>query len=125
MKRGLLAAALLILMLALLLANIRALDTLLERVAGRVCRSSAALAVGNAQLAASEAEAAMKLWQSEADYAHIVLRQGEIDAVSDAFFELLKELRAGEAEAETAYLSLLCHLDSIGRMDQLRLSSVF
>ena len=67
----------------------------------------------------------MKLWQSKADYAHIVLRQGEIDAVSDAFFELLKELRAGEAEAETASLSLLCHLDSIGRMDQLRLSSVF
>ena len=124
MKRGLLAAALLILMLALLLANIRALDTLLERVAGRVCRSSAALAVGNAQLAASEAEAAMKLWQSEADYAHIVLRQGEIDAVSEAFFELLGEIRGG-GDAEAAYLTLLYHLDSIARMDHLRLSSIF
>ena len=61
----------------------------------------------------------------QADYAHIVLRQGEIDAVSDAFFELLKDLRAGEGEADTAYLSLLYHLDSIGRMDHLRLSSVF
>ena len=125
MRRGFIAAGLLILLFALLLANIRRLDTLIGAVEAGVCRSSAALRAGDVQLAASEAEAAMKLWQSKADYAHIVLRQGEIDAVSDAFFELLKELRAGEAEAETAYLSLLCHLDSIGRMDQLRLSSVF
>ena len=125
MRRGFIAAGLLILLFALLLANIRRLDALLGAVEAGVCRSSAALRAGDVQLAASEAEAAMKLWQSKADYAHIVLRQGEIDAVSDAFFELLKELRAGEAEAETTYLSLLCHLDSIGRMDQLRLSSVF
>ena len=125
MKRGFVAAGLLILLFALLLANIRRLDALIGAVEAGVCRSSAALRAGDAQLAASEAEAAMKLWLSEADYAHIVLRQGEIDAVSDAFFELLKDLRAGEGEADTAYLSLLYHLDSIGRMDHLRLSSVF
>ena len=125
MKRGFVAAGLLILLFALLLANIRRLDALIGAVEAGVCRSSAALRAGDAQLAASEAEAAMKLWQSEADYAHIVLRQGESDAVSDAFFELLKDLRAGEGEADTAYLSLLYHLDSIGRMDHLRLSSVF
>ncbi len=125
MKRGLIAAGLLILLFALLLANIRRLDALLGAVEAGVCRSSAALRAGDVQLAASEAEAAMRLWQSKADYAHIVLRQDEIDAVSDAFFELLKGIRAGDSEADTAYLSLLYHLDSIGRMDQLRLSSVF
>ena len=67
----------------------------------------------------------MKLWQSEADYAQIVLRQDEIDAVSDAFFELLGAIRGGEGEAEEAYLSLLYRLDGIARMDHLRLSSVF
>jgi hypothetical protein len=125
MKRGLIAAGLLILLLALLLTNIHALDRLIASVEERVCRSSAALRAGEAQLAASEAEAAMKLWQSEADYAHIVLRQSEIDAVSDALFELLAEIRSGDGEADTAYLSLLYHLDSIGRMDHLRLSSIF
>ena len=124
MRRGLIAAALLILLFALLLANIHALDELLGAVEERLVRSSAALAAGDAQLAASEAEAAMKLWQSEADYAHIMLRQSEIDAVSDAFFDLLAELRSGDG-AETAYLALLYHLDSIARMDHLRLSSVF
>ena len=124
MKRGLIAAGLLILLLALLLANIHTLDELLAGAEAHLCRSSAALAAGNTQLAASEAEAAMKQWQSAADYAHIVLRQGEIDAVTDAFFELLGELRKGE-EAGTAYLALLYHLDSIARMDHLQLSSIF
>lgn len=125
MKRGLIAAGLLILLFALLLANIRALDTLIGAVEAGVCRSSAALRAGDAQLAASEAEAAMSLWQSRADYAHIVLRQDEIDAVSDAFIELLGALRSGDDGTEKAYLSLLYHLDSIERMDHLRLSSVF
>ncbi len=125
MKRGLIAAGLLILLFALLLANIHALDALVGAVESGICRSSAALCAGDVQLAASEAEAAMQLWQSKADYAHIVLRQDEIDAVSDAFSELLGELRSGAGEADTAYLRLLYHLDGIGRMEHLRLSSIF
>ena len=124
MKRGLIAAGLMILLLGLLLANLHALDALIGAVEAGVCRSSAALGAGDAQLAASEAEAAMKLWQSKADYAHIVLRQDEIDAVSDAFCELLAELRSGGG-TEEAYLCLLLHLDGIERMEHLRLSSVF
>ena len=124
MKRGLIAAGLIILLFALLLANLHALDALIGEVEALVCRSSAALAGGEAQLAASEAEAAMQLWQSRADYAHIVLRQDEIDAVSDAFFELHEALRSGE-EADEAYLRLLYRLDRIERMEHLRLSSVF
>ncbi len=125
MRRGLIAVGLLILLFAVLLANIHALDSLLGAVEAGVCRSSAALRAGDAQLAASEAEAAMKLWQSKADYAHIVLRQDVIDAVSESFFELIEEIRSGDGEADTAYLDLLYRLDSIGRMDHLSLSSVF
>ena len=125
MKRGLLAAGLLILLLALLLANIHALDALISAVEAGVCRSSAALRAGDTQLAASEAEAAMKLWQSKADYAHIVLRQGEIDAVSDAFFDLSASLHGEEKDSRDDYLRLFYHLDSLERMDALRLSSIF
>ncbi len=125
MKRGLIAAGLLILLFALLLANIHALDALIGAIEQGLCRSSAALSAGDVQLAASEAEAAMKLWQSKADYAHIMLRQDAIDAVSDAFFDLLREIRSGDGEAETAYLRLLGKLDLIPRMEHLRWSSVF
>lgn len=125
MRRGLIAVGLLILLFAVLLANIHALDSLIGAVEAGVCRSSAALRAGDAQLAASEAEAAMKLWQSKADYAHIVLRQDVIDAVSESFFELIEEIRSGDGEADTAYLDLLYRLDNIGRMDHLSLSSVF
>ena len=125
MKRGLIAAGILILLFALLLANLHALDALLGAVEAGVCRSSAALSAGNVQLAASEAEAAMTTWQSEADYVHIVLRQGEIDAVSDAFFDLLAALRSEDGQADAAYLCVLYHLDSIARMDCPRLSGIF
>ena len=125
MKRGLIAAGLLILLFALLLANMRALDALLDAVEGGLCRSSAALSAGDVQLAASEAEAAMRLWQSKADYAHIVLRQDEIDAVSEAFWDLLGEINSEDGSAEEAYQSLLYRLDVIGRMEHLHLSSVF
>ena len=67
----------------------------------------------------------MKQWQSAADYAHIVLRQDVIDDVSESFFELLGKIPSGEGEAESAYLNLLYRLESIGRMDHLRLSSIF
>lgn len=125
MKRGLLAAGLLILLFALLLANLHALDELLGAVEGHICRSSAALSGGDMQLAVSEAETAMQLWQSKEDYAHIVLRQSEIDAVSDALFDLLRELRTGGGEPDAVYLRLLCRLESIERMEHLSLSSVF
>lgn len=125
MKRGLIAAGLLVLLIALLLANLHALDALLGAVEAHVCRSSAAVRAGNRQLAVSEAETAMELWQSEADYLHIILRQTEIDTVSDAFFELLEDLYSETEETDTAYLALLYHLDVISRMDHLRLSSVF
>lgn len=125
MKRGLIAAGLLILLVALLLANLHALDELLDALEGHICRSSAALTGGEKQLAVSEAETAMELWQSKADYAHIVIRQSEIDAVSDAFFDLLREIRSDEGEPDAAYLCLLSRLELIGKMEHLRLSSIF
>ena len=67
----------------------------------------------------------MEAWHSAAEYAHIMLRQGEIDAVSDAFFDLSAALREGEEKSTDAYLRLYYHLDSIERMDALRLSSIF
>ena len=47
------------------------------------------------------------------------------DAVSDAFFDLSAALREGEEKSTDAYLRLYYHLDSIERMDALRLSSIF
>ncbi len=52
MKRGLIAAGLLILLFALLLANLHALDTLIDALETLVCRSSAALRAGDVQVAA-------------------------------------------------------------------------
>ena len=125
MKREVLAAALLILTLALLLVNIHALEGLVGELEEHVCRSSAALARGDRELAVSELEAAMTLWQSAEGYTHVFVRHSEIDAVSDAFFELNAALRGGDEADDALYLALLYHLDSIEKMDELRLGSIF
>jgi hypothetical protein len=125
MKRELAAYALLIVMIALLLFNIRTLDALIEGVETHVCRSSAALLRGESNLAVSELETAMALWHEAEPYTHIFVRHSEVDAVADAFFDLSDALRGGEATQREAYRRLLYHLDSIGQMDHLRLGSIF
>ena len=125
MRREVIAIMLLILLLGILLGNIRYLDNLVEDIEEAVSRSSAAWERSNTQLAVSELETAMEWWQSAADYAHIFLRQTEIDAVSDAFFDLSASLHGEEKDSRDDYLRLFYHLDSLERMDALRLSSIF
>lgn len=125
MRREVIAIVLLILLLGILLGNIRCLDNLVEDIEEAVSSSSAAWERGDTQLAVSELETAMERWQSAADYAHIFLRQSEIDAVSDAFFDLFASLRDEEKQSRDDYLRLFYHLDSLERMDALRLSSIF
>lgn len=125
MRREVIAIMLLILLLGILLGNIHYLDNLVEDIEEAVSRSSAAWERSNTQLAISELETAMERWQSAADYAHIFLRQTEIDAVSDAFFDLSASLHGEEKDSRDDYLRLFYHLDSLERMDALRLSSIF
>ena len=125
MKRELAALTLLILLLALLLGNIRALDTLIGEVEAHVCRSSAAAARGDRKGAVSELETALSLWDEARAYTHVFFRHSEIDAVSDSFFELNAALRGEEEQHEEAYLRLLYHLDCVEQMDHLRLGSIF
>ena len=124
MRRELLAAALLILLLALLLSNIHAIDTLIAEIEKQVYLSSAALARGDRQLAVSELETAMERWRGAEGYTHIFIRHSEIDAVWDAFFELNAALRGAQEADESLYLDLLYHLDSLARMDELHLGSI-
>ena len=84
-----------------LLGNIRYLDNLVEEIEEAISSSSAAWELGDRQLAVSEMETAMEAWHFAAEYAHIMLRQGEIDAVSDAFFDLSAALREGGENAPT------------------------
>lgn len=124
MRRELLAGLLLIVLMALLLNNIRVIDTLIDDIEEHVCRSSAAAESGDRELAVSELETAMKLWQSSEGYTHIFIRHSEIDAVWDLFFELNAALRGGDDADAVLYLDLLYHLDSLAKMDELHWGSI-
>ena len=68
----------------------------------------------------------MDRWREAKSYTHIFLRHAELDAVSDAFFEVFIQLGAGDtAAAEGAYDRLEEHLRSIDHMEQISLGAVF
>ena len=64
---------------------------------------------------------------SEADgYTHIFIRHSEIDSTTDAFFELMSDVRSGDAEsAAGSYEKLLAHLSSLYTMERVTLGSIF
>ena len=59
-------------------------------------------------------------------YTHIFIRHSEIDSTTDAFFELMSDVRSGDAEsAAGSYEKLLAHLSSLYTMERVTLGSIF
>ena len=63
---------------------------------------------------------------SKDGYTHIFIRHSEIDSTTDAFFELMSDVRSGDAEsAAGSYEKLLAHLSSLYTMERVTLGSIF
>ena len=68
----------------------------------------------------------MDQWRDAKPYTHIFLRHAELDAVSDAFYDVFIHLGVGDIDAaEGAYDRLEEHLRSIDDMEQISLGAVF
>ena len=65
-------------------------------------------------------------WLGADGYTHIFIRHSEIDSTTDAFFELMSDVRSGDAQsASGAYEKLAAHLDSLYTMERVTLGSIF
>ena len=65
-------------------------------------------------------------WLGTDGYTHIFIRHSEIDSTTDAFFELMSDVRSGDAEsAAGSYEKLLAHLSSLYTMERVTLGSIF
>lgn len=65
-------------------------------------------------------------WLGADGYTHIFIRHPEIDSTTDAFFELMSDVRAGDAEsASGGYEKLAAHLNSLYTMERVTLGSIF
>ncbi len=125
MKRELAAGLLLLTLVGGAIYNIFYVGKLVRDISGDLYASQEALAAGSGERAEKYAESALQKWLGAERYTHIFVRHSEIDATSDAFYELLQDLSAGEYEGiDRAYARLNYHLSSIATMEQISLGSI-
>lgn len=123
MKREAIAVLLLLLLITGAWMNLKKLDTLMFCMEERLISSQTEARTGEADRAEREMRDALDLWLRSDGYTHIFIRHSEIDAISDAFYELAEALSDGDAEA--AYEKLLYHLESVRDIEHLSLRSIF
>lgn len=126
MKRELAAAAVLILLLAGSWWNLKYLRDFTGGLSETLDLSRANCEAGQFELAEQELEKAAQDWLGADGYTHIFIRHSEIDSTTDAFFELMSDVRSGDAQsASGAYEKLAAHLDSLYTMERVTLGSIF
>ena len=126
MKREQAAVALLLLLLAIALWNVRRADFLTGQLEENLLRSERALSRGDREMALTALENAMKLWQRERGYVGVFFRHPDVDAASDAFYELQQLLQQKDSDgAGAAYARLRYHLDMLDAMEHLSWGTVF
>ena len=126
MKRELLAALLLLLLIAGAALDLRTLDKTAAQLTERIRLSQTFAESGDTDAAAEKLADALGIWLRAGGYTHIFLRQSETDAVSDAFFDLQEALLSGETDTLPAlYGKLLYHLNSACGAEHLTPGSIF
>ena len=126
MKKAAAAGALLALLFLAAGWNIRYVDALTGEMLTRAEQSRSFCREGNLSAAKAALGNAMGYWQDRETYTHIFLPHGELDAISDAFFDVLADLERGETDAaEAAYGRLEAHLKCINDTEKITLGSVF
>ncbi len=126
MRKSLLAGLVLLGLLSLSLWNLRALDSLTDELGGGIEASRQSWRDEDFDGAFDALRRTLELWQENRDYAHVFLRQPEVDAVSDAFYQLLGDVYARDARAAEADAQLLLHhLHSVDLMEHPGWGSVF
>lgn len=126
MKRELAAAAVLILLLAGSWWNLKYLRDFTGGFSEALDLSRAYCEAGQFELAEQELEKAAQDWLGADGYTHIFIRHSEIDSTTDAFFELMSDVRSGDAQsASGAYEKLAAHLNSLYTMERVTLGSIF
>jgi hypothetical protein len=126
LRKTIVAAVLLLLLLVGTLLNIRCLDGYIEQMQGYVGDAQSSAETGNYDGAVNSLRQAVELWNSIDGYTHIFIRHSEIDSASDAFYDLLSDLYARDGEAARgSFEKVLYHLESISKIEHITLGSVF
>ena len=126
MKKALLGAAILALLLALSIVNIRFLDGFTGDLISQLNIAEKQSLENDFASSARTLEEAISKWNSYEWYTHIFIRHSEIDSTSDAFYELMSEILDENAQsAQGAFRKLRSRLESIAGMEHITPGSIF
>lgn len=126
MKKEIAAAALLLLLFAGVLINIRVVEVIFSSLIDEVDAAYESLENGDIRTASEQLDASVEHWLMLDGYTHIFIRHSEINSTTDAFYGFKSDLVTGDAAAAAGSYALLKEtLGSLITMEQLSLGSVF
>ncbi|MEG1632945.1 MAG: DUF4363 family protein [Oscillospiraceae bacterium] len=126
MKKEIAAAGLLLLLIAGALVNIGYLRGFVGELGDNLALSRSAMENGDAENAELMLRSAIDEWLSADGYTHIFIRHSEIDLTTDAFYELLSDILAGDSQSAIgSFEKLEAHLASLVTMERVTLGSIF
>ncbi len=126
MKREIAAGAVLLLLAIGSWINLNYLEDFTGGLTEQLELSRAYCNSGQFELAEETLSKAADEWLDADGYTHIFIRHPEIDSTTDAFFELMSDVRSHDAEsAAGSYEKLLAHLNSLYTMERVTLGSIF
>ena len=126
MKREQAAVLLLLLLAVIALWNIHRVDFMTDQLEENLIRSERALSRGDRDMALTALDNALELWQRSRGYTSVFLRHPDVDAASDAFYDLQELLQQDEREGAAAgYARLRYHLDMLDYMEHLSWGTIF
>lgn len=124
MKKELAACILLVLLTAGAGWSTRHMTKLADAMLTHLDSSESYGEMGDGEKAREELDEALSLWLRAEGYTHIFIRHPEIDAATDAFYELIEAQTNGDAGLTACFDKLRYHIMSIESMERLRLGSI-
>lgn len=126
MKKEIIIACFLVLLLSLAVVNIHFMNKLTGNVTALIEEAQGYARAEDWTRAEKKAEEAAFLWTNSDTYTHLVLRHPEVEAATDAIYGFLQEIYAKEpGAAEGAAKAASARLNSISSIEQIKFGSIF
>ncbi len=125
MKKEIVAGAILILLLAASLINIRYLTGKIDELSEQLEQAERLEQQGQLEEAIELVNQSLADWQSMDKYTHSVLRHDEIYPVTDEYYALLDCLTGEHETTQACFEQLRARLVEIRDIERLSLSSIF
>lgn len=126
MKREWAALAVLAVLIAASIWNIRQIDTLTDEIGIALCKSKSATEQLNFKSSRKIIEEGLEIWQESEKYTRVFLTETQVDSTTLAFYELMESLSQEDlSSCFPAYEKLEYLLEGLYKSERISVGSVF